>query len=65
VRRVILPSASAGELREVAQDVRDDLDIVLVERMEQVLSAALDKPGAELRLSAAQDKPAAELRLAA
>ncbi len=65
LRRVILPSASAGELREVPQDVRDDLDIVLVERMEQVLSAALDKPGAELRLSAAQDKPAAELRLAA
>jgi ATP-dependent Lon protease len=65
LRRVILPSASAGELREVPQDVRDDLDIVLVERMEQVLSAALDKPAAELRLSAAHDKPGAELRLAA
>jgi len=58
-------SRLAGELRDVPQDVRDDLDIVLVERMEQVLSAALDKPGAEHLLSTAIEKPGAELRLAA
>jgi ATP-dependent Lon protease len=45
LRRVILPAACAGELREVPQEVRDDLEIVLVKRMEEVLDAALERPG--------------------
>ena len=52
MRRVILPSASAGELREVPQEVRDELEIVLVNRLDEVLTAALDRQAPDLRLAA-------------
>jgi len=32
--------------------VRDDLEIVLVKRMDEVLNAALDRPAADLRVAA-------------
>jgi ATP-dependent Lon protease len=44
LRRIILPAGCAGELRDVPPEVRNDLEIILVTRMEQVLDAALDRP---------------------
>jgi ATP-dependent Lon protease len=52
MKRVILPKACAKDLRDVPEDARKDLDIVLVDRMEEVLAAALQKPAAPLRAAA-------------
>ena len=52
LKRVVLPEASAGDLREVPQAVRDELEIVLVKRMDEVLDAALARPRAALRIAA-------------
>ena len=52
LKRVVIPEACAAELREVPQRVRDELEIVLVKRMDEVLNAALDRPAAELRVAA-------------
>jgi ATP-dependent Lon protease len=42
IRRVILPKANEKDLKEIPQEVRDDLTFVLVERVEEVLPAAFD-----------------------
>ena len=52
LKRVVIPEACAAELREVPQHVRDDLEIVLVKRMDEVLQAALEHPQPELRVAA-------------
>jgi ATP-dependent Lon protease len=52
LKRVVLPEACAAELREVPQHVRDELEIVLVKRMDEVLQAALDRPVPQLRVAA-------------
>jgi len=52
LKRVVLPEACAAELREVPQQVRDELEIVLVKRMDEVLAAALDRPQPSLRVAA-------------
>ena len=52
LKRVVIPEACAAELREVPQRVRDELEIVLVKRMDEVLNAALDRPAADLRVAA-------------
>jgi ATP-dependent Lon protease len=52
LKRVVIPEASAAELREVPQHVRDDLEIVLVKRMDEVLQAALARPERPLRIAA-------------
>ncbi|HUJ29020.1 MAG TPA: endopeptidase La [Myxococcales bacterium] len=52
LRRVVLPEACAAELREVPQAVRDQLEIVLVKRMDEVLDAALVRPQPQLRVAA-------------
>jgi ATP-dependent Lon protease len=52
LKRVVIPEACAAELREVPQHVRDDLEIVLVKRMDEVLQAALDPPQRQLRAAA-------------
>ena len=53
LKRVVIPEASAAELRDVPQHVRDDLEIVLVKRMDEVLTAALAHPPApQLRVAA-------------
>ena len=52
LKRVVIPEASAAELREVPQHVRDDLEIVLVKRMDEVLHAALVPATPELRAAA-------------
>jgi ATP-dependent Lon protease len=52
MKRVILPRACAKDLRDVPEDARKDLEIVLVDRMEEVLAAALTRPTAHLRVAA-------------
>jgi ATP-dependent Lon protease len=52
MKRVILPKACAKDLRDVPEEARKQLDIVLVDRMEEVLAAALSKPVAHLRVAA-------------
>jgi ATP-dependent Lon protease len=43
VRRVILPKANEKDLKEVPQEVRDDLTFILAERIEEVLPAAFEQ----------------------
>jgi ATP-dependent Lon protease len=52
LKRVVIPEACAGDLREIPQSVRDELEIVLVKKMDQVLDAALDRPRPVLRAAA-------------
>jgi ATP-dependent Lon protease len=52
LKRVVIPEACAAELREVPQHVRDELEIVLVKRMDEVLQAALAHPAAHMRVAA-------------
>ena len=41
IRRVILPKANEKDLAELPDEVRRDLDVVLAERIEEVLPAAI------------------------
>jgi ATP-dependent Lon protease len=43
---VILPKANEKDLKEVPQEVRDDLTFILVERIEEVLPAAFNHSSA-------------------
>jgi ATP-dependent Lon protease len=52
MKRIILPKACAKDLRDVPEETRNALEIVLVDRMEEVLAAALVKPAAQLRVAA-------------
>ncbi|MGE5048896.1 MAG: S16 family serine protease, partial [Deltaproteobacteria bacterium] len=52
LKRVIVPEACAADLREIPQKVRDELEIVLVKRMDEVLHAALVQPAPQLRVAA-------------
>jgi len=52
LKRVVIPEACAAELREVPQHVRDELEIVLVKRMDEVLQAALQQHAPALRVAA-------------
>ncbi|MCA9493014.1 MAG: endopeptidase La [Myxococcales bacterium] len=53
VRRVVLPKRNGLDLDELPDEVRETLDIVLVEHMEEVLAAALQaEPDAEGRAAA-------------
>ncbi len=56
-RRIILPKANEKDLKDVPQEVRDELKFILVERIEEVLPAAFnqDAPPAE------RDEPLATL----
>jgi ATP-dependent Lon protease len=42
IRRVILPKTNEKDLKDVPQEVRDDLTFILVERIEEVLPAAFN-----------------------
>ena len=42
IKRVILPKANEKDLKDVPQEVRDDLTFILVERIEEVLPAAFN-----------------------
>ncbi|HEU4500966.1 MAG TPA: endopeptidase La [Nitrospira sp.] len=43
IKRIILPKANEKDLKEVPQEVRDDLTFIFVERIEEVLPSAFDK----------------------
>jgi ATP-dependent Lon protease len=50
IRRVILPSANAKDLSELAEEVRSELQIIFVEALDQVLQAGLEpRPGTAAR----------------
>ena len=42
IRRIILPKANEKDLKEVPQEVRDELTVIPVERIEEVLPAAFN-----------------------
>jgi ATP-dependent Lon protease len=46
LKRVILPSKCGRDLDEVPQEVRDELEVILVDDMSQVIEAALEKDSA-------------------
>jgi ATP-dependent Lon protease len=52
MKRIILPKACAKDLRDVPEETRNALEIVLVDRMEEVLAAALVTPAVHLRVAA-------------
>lgn len=56
IRRIILPKANEKDLKEVPQEVRDELTFIPVERIEEVLPAAFDQDGV---VSAERDEPLA------
>ena len=58
VNRVILPKDNEKDLKDVPQEVRDDLEFVLVETVEEVLKEALgvDLPSPEWVLASASDE---------
>ena len=43
IRRIILPKANEKDLKDVPQEVRDELKFILVERIEEVLPAAFNQ----------------------
>jgi ATP-dependent Lon protease len=45
IKRIILPKANEKDLKEVPQEVRDELTFILVERIEDVLPAAFNPNG--------------------
>jgi ATP-dependent Lon protease len=45
IKRVILPERCVGDLDEVPQEVRDELEFIPVSKMDEVLLAALEEPG--------------------
>ncbi|HEU4684101.1 MAG TPA: endopeptidase La [Nitrospira sp.] len=45
VKRIILPKANEKDLKEIPEEVRDELSFILVERIEEVLPAAFGKDG--------------------
>ncbi len=53
IRRVILPKANAKDLRDLPDEVRADTEVVLAERIDDVLAAALTPAPRPRRLPAA------------
>src|SRR5213079_981670 len=49
VRRIILPRDNEMDLRELPDNVREELDFVLADRVEDVLQAALPEIGQRLQ----------------
>ena len=43
IKRIILPKANEKDLKDVPQEVRDELKLILVERIEEVLPAAFNQ----------------------
>jgi ATP-dependent Lon protease len=44
IKTLLVPKGNEKDLSEVPEDVRADLEFVLVENMDQVLERALDRP---------------------
>jgi ATP-dependent Lon protease len=43
IKRIILPKANEKDLKDVPQEVREELTFILVERIEEVLPAAFNQ----------------------
>jgi ATP-dependent Lon protease len=52
LRRVVLPRRNADDLDDVPERVRDDLEVTLADRYDQVLAAAFSDTGAQLPTAA-------------
>ena len=46
IKRIILPKANEKDLKDVPQEVREELTFILVERIEEVLPAAFNHDSA-------------------
>lgn len=44
IRMVLMPSRNKADLEDIPQEVLDDLDIRLIDRMDQILSVVLEPP---------------------
>ena len=55
IKRVILPKANEKDLKDVPQEVREDMTFILVERIEEVLPAAFDHDRAAHKASAPEE----------
>ena len=58
IRRIILPKANEKDLKEVPQEVRNELTFILAERIEEVLPAAFNQDAA-MTPPAERDEPLA------
>ena len=58
IRRIILPKANEKDLKEVPQEVRNELTFILAERIEEVLPAAFNQD-VPTPLPAERDEPLA------
>ena len=56
IKTVIIPADNEKDLEEIDQTVRKALQFILVERADQVLAAALNRPAEVVELSAAERK---------
>jgi ATP-dependent Lon protease len=52
IKRVILPKANQKDLRDLPEAVRAEMEFIFVERIEEVLEAAVPQVGEKLRLVA-------------
>jgi ATP-dependent Lon protease len=43
IRRLILPERNKADLEEVPKEIKDELEFIFVQRMDQVLEAALER----------------------
>jgi ATP-dependent Lon protease len=59
IKRVIVPERNRADLDEVPEEVKRDLDLVIVGRMDQVVDAALEEKPASRGRSASQMAPVA------
>ncbi|MCA9565365.1 MAG: AAA family ATPase, partial [Myxococcales bacterium] len=53
IKRIILPKQNAPDLEDVPDEVRDEMEFVLVERMEEVVAAALLPPSGKDKVKVA------------
>ncbi|MCA9616628.1 MAG: AAA family ATPase, partial [Myxococcales bacterium] len=61
IKRVILPERNVADLEEVPQEVRDELDFVPVQKVDEVLANALTEPDQlKLELGTDEDKAKSE-----
>jgi ATP-dependent Lon protease len=51
IQRVVLPTKCGRDLDDVPKEVRDELEIILVDDMSEVLDAALEKDPTEIPLA--------------
>jgi ATP-dependent Lon protease len=56
IRRIVLPADNQKDLRDIPQNVRDQLQFVFANRIEQVLEAVLPKLAERLRLHGGADE---------